>query len=117
MAGDAGMCRGSAPLAIRCAISLRLRQIIVELSFLVESHLAQVHPDAARMFAILAFELFGDPEHRPKYHGAIIAGQVHDSGLDDEAAEFNQMPRTLSPLDLPSAHIMPRPRRLMPVAC
>ena len=68
------------------------------------------------MFALIALELVGHPEQRAVDDGAIVAGQVHDPGLDDEAAEFDQMPRALAALDLPGAHVMPRPRRLMPVA-
>jgi hypothetical protein len=45
-------------------------------------------------------ELVGHPEQRAKDGGAIIAGQVHDTSLDDEAAEFNEMPRALAALDL-----------------
>jgi hypothetical protein len=52
----------------------------------------------------------GHPEQRAVDDGGIIAGQVHDSGLDDETAEFDQTPRLLAALDLPDAHVMPRPR-------
>src|SRR5579863_2529191 len=73
-------------------------------------------PERPCAFTLLAFELVGHPEQRAVDHGAIFAGQVHDPGLDDEAAEFDQMPCALPALDLPGAHVMPRPRRLMPVA-
>ena len=63
----------------------------------------------------LTLELVGHPEQHAVYHGAIIARQVQNS-LDDEAAEFDQMPRAFAALDLLGAHVMPRPRRLMPVA-
>jgi len=68
------------------------------------------------MFAVFAVELFGHPDHRAVDHGAVVAGQVHDARLDDEAAEFDQMPRSLAALDLPCPHVMPRPLCLMPVA-
>lgn len=67
------------------------------------------------MFAVLAVELVGDPNQRAEDHDAVIAGQVHDAGFDDESAEFDQMPRSLAAFDLPCAHIMPRPLHLMPV--
>ena len=45
------------------------------------------------------------------------AGTVWSLGiLDDEAAEFDQMPRALAALDLPGAHVMPRLRRLLLIA-
>ncbi len=31
-------------------------------------------PQFPRTFAVLAVELFGDPDHRPVDHGAVIAG-------------------------------------------
>ena len=67
------------------------------------------------MLALIALEFAGHPQQRAENHGAIIAGQVHDPGLDDEAAEFDQMSRALAALDLPGPHVMPRQRRLMPV--
>lgn len=73
-------------------------------------------PQLSRMFATLAVELFGHPKQRAVDHDAVVAGQVHDARLDDEAADFDQKARSLAAFDLPCAHVMPRPRRLMPVA-
>src|SRR5579872_5218560 len=73
-------------------------------------------PERPRVFVLVAVELVSHPKQRTVDQGAVIAGQVHDPGLDDEAAEFDQMPCALAPFDLPSAHVMPRQRRLMPVA-
>jgi hypothetical protein len=47
----------------------------------------------------LASELVGHPEQCAVDRGAIITCQVHDPGLEDEAAEFDQMPRPLAALD------------------
>jgi hypothetical protein len=77
-------------------------------SFHLESCLSQLCPERPCAFTLLAFELVGHPEQRTVDHGAIIAGQVYDPGLNDEAAEFDQMPRPLATLDLPGAHVMPR---------
>ncbi len=63
----------------------------------------------------IAFEPVGDPEQRAENGGAVVAGQFDKSGLDDETAEFDQMPRPLAALDLPRAHVMPCPCRLMAV--
>ncbi len=63
------------------------------------------------MFAILPLELIGHPDKRTVNGDTVIAGQVHNAGLDDEAAELDQMPRAPAALDLSGAHIMPRPRR------
>ena len=44
-------------------------------------------PERPRVFALIALEPVGHPKQRAVDHGAIIAGQVHDPGLDDEAGE------------------------------
>jgi hypothetical protein len=72
-------------------------------------------PERSRLFALLTVELVGHPDQRTEDSSAIIAGQLHDPGLDDETAEFDQMPRAPAALVLPCAHVMPRPCRLMPV--
>ncbi len=86
------------------------------LSVISECLLPLCGPQFAGMFALVALELIGHPEQCAKDGGAIIAGQVHDTSFDNEAAQFDQMPRALAALDLPCAHVMPRPCRLMPVA-
>ena len=45
-----------------------------------------------------------------------IAGEVHDTGLDDETTEFDEVTRALAAIDLPCAHVMSRLCGLMPVA-
>jgi hypothetical protein len=61
------------------------------------------------MFALIALELVSHPEQRAVDGDAIIASQFHDTGFDDEAAEFDEMPRALAALELPRAHVMSRP--------
>ena len=56
------------------------------------------------------------PEQRAEDDGATIAGQVHNARLHDEAAEFDEMARSLTALGLPRPHVMPRPLCLMPIA-
>src|SRR5436190_19392736 len=68
------------------------------------------------MFAPIALQLVGHPEQRAENGDAVVAGQLHDTGFDDKAAEFDEMPRALAALDLPRAHLMSRPCGLMPVA-
>jgi hypothetical protein len=65
---------------------------------------------------LIALELVGHPKQRAENDGAIIAGQIHHTSLDDEAAQFDQVPRALAALDLSCAHIMPRPCSLLAVA-
>ena len=65
---------------------------------------------------MIALELVGHPEQRAVDDGTVVFRQIDESGLDDEAAEFNQMSRALTALDLPCAHVMPRPCRLQAVA-
>src|SRR5690606_9584397 len=72
-------------------------------------------PKGSRMFALLAFKLVRYPEQRAVDHGTVVAGQVHNACLDDKPAEFDEVPRSLAALDLPCAHVMPRPLCLMPV--
>jgi len=55
------------------------------------------------------------PFHR-KIHLMPLSQKPAPPHLDDEAAEFDQMPGAFATFDLPCPHIMPRPRRLMPVA-
>lgn len=66
------------------------------------------------MFAVSL--LFRSPDQRAVDYDTVVAGQVHDARLDDEAAEFDQMPRASAALNLPASNVMPRLRRLMPVA-
>jgi len=102
----------------------RLRPILRWLSsvmhvwrtILLKCHLSQLCPDNTSTLAVLAFELVGHPKQRPLDHGAIIAGQVHDTRLDDETTEFDQMPCSPAALHLPCAHVMSRSLCLMPVA-
>jgi hypothetical protein len=61
------------------------------------------------MFGLIALELVGHPEQRAENGGAVVAGQVHDTGFDDEATEFDEVPRALTTFDLPRAHVMSRP--------
>jgi hypothetical protein len=50
------------------------------------------------MFALIALQLVSHPEQRAEDRGAIVAGQVHDTGFDDEAAQFDEVPRALAAL-------------------
>ena len=65
---------------------------------------------------LIAFELVCHPKQRAVDQGAVIARQIHDSGFDDQAAEFDEVSRAPTALDLAGAHVMPRPCGLMPVA-
>ena len=65
---------------------------------------------------MITLELVSHPEQRTENGGAIIAGQFDDPGFGDETAELDEVPRPHPALDLPCAHVMSRPCRLMPVA-
>lgn len=82
----------------------------------LERLLTLCYAQRPRLFTLIAFELIDDPEQRAKNDRAVIAGQVYDAGFHDEAAEFDEVPRTLAALDPPGAHVMPCPCRLIPVA-
>src|SRR5215472_4359007 len=73
-------------------------------------------PERQRLLAVIASELVGHPEQRAVDDGAVVAGQVHDARLDDETAQFNEVPRALAAFDLPRTHVMSRLCGLMPVA-
>jgi hypothetical protein len=73
-------------------------------------------PQPERLFALIVLELIGHPKQGAENGGAVVAGQVDESGFHDEAAEFNEMPRTLATLDSPRAHVKSRPCGLVPVA-
>jgi hypothetical protein len=62
--------------------------------------------------AFIALQLGGDPKQRAVDGGAIVVGELDNACLDDETAEFNQMPGALAALDLPAAHVMPSQSRL-----
>src|ERR1700704_3782836 len=62
----------------------------------LERLLSHFGPQRSRLFALIAFELVRHPEQRTEDGGAIIAGQLYDASLDDEASEFNEMPRALA---------------------
>lgn len=85
-------------------------------TILLKCHLSQLCPDITSTLAVLAFELVCHPEQRAVDPGAVVGGQVHDARLDDEAPEFDQMPRSPAALHLPCAHVMSRSLCLMPVA-
>jgi hypothetical protein len=82
----------------------------------LERLLPHCGPQRSCPFALIAFEFVGAPEQRAEDRSAVVAGQVHDSGFDDEAAEFDEMTRALAALDLPRAHVMSGFCGLMPVA-
>ena len=117
MAGGAAILGVSAPPAIGSHSILLLCSVMRSCwTFRLERLFPLSGPEFARAFAGLAVELFGHPEQCAEDYGAVVACQVHDARLDDKAAEFDQMPRAPATLDLPASHVMPRLRRLMPVA-
>jgi len=82
----------------------------------LERLLPLCRPQRSCPFALVALEFVGHPEQRAKNGGAIVAGQVHNPSFHHEAAEFDEVPRSLPALDLPCAHVMSRPCGLIPVA-
>src|SRR5213595_2791475 len=106
MAGSAAIFGVSAPPAIGHARSLWrfLRDGgRIYRPFQSECLLSLCGPERSRLFALIAFEPVCHPEQRAEDDGAIIAGQIHHTSLDDEAAQFDQVPRALAALDLPCA--------------
>src|SRR6185437_15118848 len=76
-----------------------------------ESLFSRCFPQCPRMLMLIAFEPIAHPEQRAIDRGPVVASQFDNPGLDDETAEFDEMPRALAALDLPRAHVMPRPCR------
>src|SRR5262249_23125646 len=73
-------------------------------------------PQRSCPFALMALDVAGNQKRRAEVGGRLAAVQAHEPRLDDEAAQFDEAPRALTPLDLPRAHVMPRPCDLMSVA-
>ncbi len=69
------------------------------------------------MRAFMALQLSSDPEQCAVDDGAIIIGQLDETRLNDQTAEFNQMSGSLASLNLPSAHIIASPCRLTAIVC
>ena len=67
-------------------------------------------------FAVLAAQLRARLDEQPENDRAIIAGQLDQIGLGNEAAKLDQLARPLAALHLPSPRVMPRPLRLKAVA-
>jgi hypothetical protein len=89
MAGSAAIFGVSAPPAIGharfCGVSCEMVGRIYR-PFQSECLLSLCGPERSRLFSLIAFELVCHPEQRAEDDGAIIAGQVHDTSLDNEAA-------------------------------
>ena len=94
MAGGAAIFGVSAPPAIdharSCGVSCEMVGASIARST-ANASFSLCGPERSGLFALIAFELVCHPEQRAEDDGAIIAGQVHKSGLHDEAAEFDQM--------------------------
>lgn len=103
MAGSAAIFGVSAAPAIgharSCGVSCEMVGGICR-PFHSECLLSLCGPERSGLFALIAFELVCHPEQRAEDDGAIIAGQVHDTSLDDEASQFDQVPRSLAALDV-----------------
>jgi hypothetical protein len=84
MAGSAAIFGVSAPPAIwSCPILRRFLRDGGRICrpFHSECLLSFCGPEHSGVFALIAFELVCDPEQRAKDGGAVVAGQVHNTGL------------------------------------
>ena len=50
----------------------------------LERFLPHRGPKRTYPFALIALELVGHPKQRAEDRGTVVAGQVHDTGFDDE---------------------------------
>jgi hypothetical protein len=117
MAGSAAILRVSAlPTIVMPDLAVPVDGELLSCAFHLERLLPILGPQFPGVLPLFTFELFGHPEQRAIDGGAIVSGQVHDPGLDDETAEFDQMPCAPATLDLPRTHVMPRSYRLMAIA-
>jgi hypothetical protein len=89
--------------------------------FLIASILASKHPTAApaperdRLFACFTLQSVGEIEERTVKHGSIIPGECDQTGFLHEAAEFDQMSRTLAAFHDPCSHIIACELRFKPM--
>ena len=67
------------------------------------------------MGAILASQLVRHPQERAVEHCAIVIGEIDQSRLHDQPAEFDELARAFASLDLPLAHSASRLRRFKPM--
>ena len=71
-------------------------------------------PPGKRCVALLITKQVGDREKSAVDRGAIVVRKVDQFGFDDEAAEFDQVPRALAAIHGPLAKIMPSKFRFEP---
>ena len=69
------------------------------------------------LFSLLALEHLGEFEERAIEQRAIVIGELDQPGLDDQAAEFDQVTGTFAALHNPVAGIVPGDGVLKPMPC
>lgn len=67
------------------------------------------------LLAAFASQRRGSLDQQAEDDRPIIAGQLDQIGLGNEAAEFDQLARSFTALHLPRTRVMPRPFRLQAV--
>ena len=73
-------------------------------------------PKRHALFTVVALKHRGDFEERAVEHGAIIAGEIDQTGFPNKPAEFDQMPCALAPLHDPFPRVMSRALRFQPMS-
>lgn len=80
-----------------------------------EGALALALPYGQRVGPLFPTQTVGDREEGPIERGAVIVGEIDKARLYDEATQFDQMPRSLPPLDLPVSDVSSRLPGLKPM--
>jgi hypothetical protein len=63
-------------------------------------------PKRHAVFTVVALKHRGDVEERAVKHGAIVAGEIDQTGFPDKPAEFDQTPCTLAASPpIPACHV------------
>lgn len=75
------------------------------LSLALECPSAFPFPKHERLFAFLTAQLGRNGEERAVERGAIVIGEIDQSGFHDEAAQFDQLTRAFAALHGPFAHV------------
>ena len=73
----------------------------------IERSLAAPPPQRERFLAILAPQRRSTSDQEAENHGSVIVGQLDQPGLCDQSAQFDQLPRSLTPRHLPRPRVMP----------
>lgn len=81
----------------------------------LERALAPPLPQHGGMISLFTPQFVGHPKEGAEEHGTVVVGEIDESRLHSQAAEFDQMARPFASLDLPIVHAGSRLRQFKPM--